>query len=69
MSDSIDLIPRDLREEDAEEEEQADMDVLQPIDETMERMKQQLAELRSYVYILAVSVAALAGGVIAITRR
>jgi len=39
------------------------------VDETIFRIKQQLAELRSCVYVLAVSVAALAGGVIALARR
>lgn len=50
--------------------EEDDEDAPAPyIDETISRIKTQLTELRSCIYILALSVAGLAGGVIALARR
>lgn len=53
----------------ADEEDDEDAPPAPYIDETISRIKTQLAELRSCMYILALSVAGLAGGVIALARR
>lgn len=51
------------------EEDDEDAPPAPYIDDTISRIKTQLAELRSCIYILALSVAGLAGGVIALARR